>query len=94
MEIQVKGTFNFMGKEIPKIHGGFSDNGKVILAKTIAEIHEQPLRKVNELINNNLDEFEFGIDIIYLSHLLNFPTISTDICSNKSLIIQKYFTLF
>lgn len=79
MEIQVKGTFNFMGKEIPKIHGGFSDNGKVILAKTVAEIHEQPLRKINELINNNLDEFEFGIDIINLKDGGHFEILAKDL---------------
>ena len=48
------------------IEGGFGENQKVILAKTIAEIHNQPLKKINQLINDNIDEFEFGVDILDL----------------------------
>lgn len=65
-EIIVKGTQNFMGVDVPVIEGGFGENCKVILAKTIAEIHSQPLKKINQLINDNIDEFEFGVDIIDL----------------------------
>lgn len=65
-EILVKGTQKFMGKEIPVIEGGFGEGQKVILAKTIAEIHEVDLKDVNRLINNNFDEFEEGIDILDL----------------------------
>lgn len=66
MELQVKGTQSFMGKEIPVIEGGFGEGKKVILAKTIAEIHDVEVKKVNELINKNLNEFDFGIDILDL----------------------------
>ena len=65
-ELLVKGTQKFMGKEIPVIEGGFGEGQKVILAKTIAEIHEVDLKDVNRLINNNFDEFEEGIDILDL----------------------------
>lgn len=65
-ELQVKGTQSFMGKEIPVIEGGFGEGQKVILTKTIAEIHEMRIGKVNELINTNIDEFEFGVDILDL----------------------------
>lgn len=65
-KIIVKGTQNFMGIEVPVIEGGFGENCKVILAKTVAEIHSQPLKKINQLINDNIDEFEFGVDIIDL----------------------------
>ena len=64
--LRVKGTQKFMGKEIPVIEGGFGENKKVILAKTVAEIHGQPLKKINQLINENKEEFETGIDIIDL----------------------------
>lgn len=43
--------------------GGFGENQKVILAKTIAEIHEMELKFVNQLINSNINEFEIGIDL-------------------------------
>ncbi|MDB8790534.1 ORF6N domain-containing protein, partial [Romboutsia sp. 1001216sp1] len=65
-EIQVLGTQEFMGKQVPVIEGGFGIGQKVVLAKTVAEIHEQRLDKVNELINNNIDEFEEGIDFLDL----------------------------
>ena len=65
-ELQVKGTQEFLGINIPIVEGGFGENQKVILAKTIAEIHEVELKDVNRLINNNIDEFEFGVDILNL----------------------------
>ena len=46
----VKGKQEFLGKEIPIIEGGFGENKKVILAKTVAEIHETELKRINELI--------------------------------------------
>ena len=61
-ELMVKGTKEFLGMEIPVIEGGFGKDQKVILAKTIAEIHGMKLFKVNELINNNIEEFENGVD--------------------------------
>lgn len=67
-EILVKGTQKFMGKEIPVIEGGFGEGQKVVLAKTIAEIHDIRLDKVNGLINNHLDEFEIGIDLLDLKN--------------------------
>lgn len=68
--LEVRGTQNFKGIEIPVIEGGFGEGQKVILAKTIAEIHGVELKKVNELINNNLDEFEFGVDILDLKQVV------------------------
>lgn len=65
-EIEVTGVQEFLGKEIPVIEGGFGEGEKVVLAKTIAEIHDIELKKVNELIKHNLDEFEEGIDILDL----------------------------
>ena len=65
-ELKIKGTQNFLGFNIPIIEGGFGGNQKVILAKTVAEIHELTVKDINKLINNNIDEFEFGVDIIDL----------------------------
>lgn len=76
-EIKLSGTQEFMGKEIPIIEGGFGDNCKIIFAKTIAEIHGSRLDKVNELINNNIDEFEIGVDLMDLC------------CDEKSLNLAK-----
>jgi phage regulator Rha-like protein len=76
--ISVKGTQKFMGKEIPVVEGGFGEGQKTILAKTVAEIHGTTLTRVNELINNNADEFEHGIDIIDLKGDKNFVIVAND----------------
>ena len=65
-EITVQGTQEFMGKEIPVIYGGFGEGQKVVLAKTIAEIHEMKVGNVNQRINDNRSRFKDGIDIIDL----------------------------
>ncbi len=68
----------FMGIQIPVIEGGFGEGQKVMLAKTIAEIHDMDLRKVNELINNNIDEFEQGVDILDLKGNKKFVILAKD----------------
>ncbi len=65
----IRGKQEFLGMDIPVIEGGFGEGKKVILAKTVAEIHEVELKEVNRLINNNIEEFEEGIDIIDLKKL-------------------------
>ena len=77
--IEVKGKQEFMGKEIPVVEGGFGEGQKVVLAKTIAEIHGMELREVNQLINNNIDEFDFGIDILDLKNTKYFNIITNDL---------------
>lgn len=100
-KLQVKGTQSFLGVEIPVIHGGFGGNQKVILAKTVAEIHGMELKHINETINNNIDEFEFGVDILDLKGTENFKVVTTDLGINVSnrtkniylLSEQGYFAL-
>lgn len=64
--IIVEGKQNFMGMEIPIISGGFGTGCKCMLVKTVAEVHNSRIDKINDLINNNREEFEDGIDIIDL----------------------------
>lgn len=64
--IDIKGTQEFMGKEIPVVEGGFGEGQKVVLAKTIAEIHETELSEINRKINEHIDEFETGVDLLDL----------------------------
>lgn len=61
---------------IPVIEGGFNEKQKVMLAKTVAEIHGMEVFKVNQLINNNIDEFEIGIDILDLKGTENTNILS------------------
>ena len=65
-ELKVNGTQKFMGIDIPIVEGGFGNDQKVILAKTVAEIHNQPLKKINQLIKDNIEEFEIGVDLLDL----------------------------
>ena len=67
-ELKVEGTQRFMGIDIPIIEGGFGEIQKVILAKTVAKIHNVRLLDINALINSNIEEFEFGIDILDLKN--------------------------
>lgn len=75
-EIEITGVQEFLGKEIPVIEGGFGEDEKVVLAKTIAEIHEVELKEINRIINNNIDEFEEGIDILDLKDDKEFEVIA------------------
>ena len=65
-QIMLKGKQEIMGIKVPVVEGGFGEGQKVMLAKTIAQIHSMELSKLNELINNNIYEFEQGIDILDL----------------------------
>ena len=71
VNLEVKGTQEFLGKEIPVIYGGFGTNQKVVLAKTIAEIHGMETKHVNDLINRNIKRFKVGIGIMDLGVVLN-----------------------
>ncbi|KKX99834.1 MULTISPECIES: phage antirepressor KilAC domain-containing protein [Paraclostridium] len=65
-DLKVTGTTEILGIEVPVIEGGFGSNQKVMLSKTIAEIHDTEVKHINELINSNIDEFEEGVDIVDL----------------------------
>lgn len=71
-ELVIRGRQEFLGMDIPVIEGGFGEGKKVILAKTVAEIHEVDLKRINQIINRNREEFEDGIDIIDLKGCENF----------------------
>jgi len=68
INLDIKGIQDFIGIKIPIIEGGFGTNCRVITANTIAEIHNMKLKHINEIINNNIGEFEFGIDILDLKN--------------------------
>lgn len=70
-DLVIRGRQEFLGMDIPVIEGGFGEGKKVMLAKTIAEVHGEEPRVINQIINRNLDEFEFGVDIIDLKQITN-----------------------
>lgn len=101
--IDVKGTQEFMGKEIPVVEGGFGEGQKVVLAKTIAEIHETELSEINRKINEHIDEFEIGVDLLDLKNsmenlhsLLNGVYTKQQISNSKNIYLlseQGYMLL-
>lgn len=56
--------------EFTGIEGGFGKNKKAMLVKDIAQIHSRPVKKINELINNNRKRFEDGLDILDLKQVV------------------------
>lgn len=102
-ELQVKGTQSFMGKEIPVVEGGFGEGQKCMLAKTISEIHKTRLLDVNAKINEHLDEFEIGVDLLDLKNsnenlvpLLNGIYTKQSIANSKNIYLlseQGYMLL-
>lgn len=53
--------------EFTGIEGGFGKDKKAMLVKDIAQIHDRPVFKINELINRNRKRFTDGLDIIDLN---------------------------
>ena len=65
-ELKVLGTQQFMSKQIPIVLGGFGENCKVMLVKTIGEIHKMNVGNINQRINENRHRFKDNIDVIDL----------------------------
>lgn len=64
--LKIIGVQNVAGHSFTGIEGGFGENKRAMLAKEIAEIHNQPLAEINRRINNNKNRFKNGVDIIDL----------------------------
>lgn len=73
----VNGKIMVCGIEVPNVYGGFSGDQRVILAKTVAELHKRPLGDINVLINDNLKHFDIGIDILDLKGNKDFAMVLT-----------------
>ncbi|MDM5195493.1 ORF6C domain-containing protein [Bacillus hominis] len=65
-ELHILGKQNIAGYEFTGIEGGFSKDGKAMLAKEIAEIHGKELKHINLRINENRSRFKDDIDIVDL----------------------------
>lgn len=65
-DITVSGKQEFMGVEVDVVEGGLGKNKRIVTAHMVAEIHGVKVKHINELINNNLEEFEEGLDLLNL----------------------------
>jgi len=101
--LSVKGKVKVCGLEVPNIYGGFGEDQKVILAKTVAEIHNVELKAINQNINRHIkdDYFEEGIDFIDLKNghsglplsEIGFSKRDVSISKNIYLLSQQGYTL-
>lgn len=69
-QIKVIGQEHVGNIKFTGIEGGFGENKKAMLVKDIAKIHNRPVKKINELINNNIKRFKEAIDLIDLKQVL------------------------
>lgn len=67
--LRLTGETLVCGIKVPNIAGGFGENKKAMLTKSIAEIHGKELKHVNEVINNNINRFVVDIDVIDLKQV-------------------------
>lgn len=74
-EILVKGTQNFLGKEIPVVEGGFGEGKRCLTDKTVAEIHGMQPKNVRARITDNLKRFRENIDVIDLKRAYDTSTL-------------------
>lgn len=74
-KILVKGTQEFMDKEIPVVEGGFGEGKRCLTDKTIAEIHSMQPRNVRARITDNLKRFKEDIDVIDLKRAYATSTL-------------------
>jgi len=91
----VKGKTKVCGIEVPNIYGGFGGNQKVILAKTISELHNKKLSHINQLINDNIRHFDIGIDLLELKNNKEFVDvlIGNGIYTKNAINSSKYIYL-
>lgn len=65
-KIKTTGKQEFMGLNIPIIEGGFGDGKRCIAFKTISEIHNIEVKKINQAINRLMEKNRFKQNIDYI----------------------------
>ena len=64
--LEIQGTSNIMGIEVPNIFGGFGEGQKSMLIKDIAIAHDEKVKHLNERMNANIGNFVEGVDYLDL----------------------------
>lgn len=62
---QTIGQYEFTG-----IEGGFGEGKKAMLVRDIAEIHDTEVKRINEVINRNLNRFKSSVDLLDLKQVV------------------------
>jgi len=81
----IKGTVKVCGIDVPNVYGGFGGDQRVILAKTVAELHNMETRVINQDINRHILKgyFEEGIDYIDLKQVTGSDVFLDELKSQK-----------
>lgn len=77
-ELEIRGSKRLFGVEVPNIFGGFKEEEKCMLVKTISMIHSREPKAVNQLINTNRNRFIDGTHILDLKGIKNLEVILVD----------------
>jgi hypothetical protein len=90
-KLVIKGKTKVCGIEVPNVYGGFGGDQRVILAKSVAELHDKKTSHVNQLINDNLKHFDKGIDYIDLKDDENATAVllGSKIFTNQAIKVSK-----
>ena len=78
-ELQVKGTQEFMGMDIPVITGGFGDDKKIVTALGIANIHNLQLKEVTKSINRLIEKKRLSENVDYIDVVSQVNSLPMDI---------------
>jgi len=99
----VKGNTTVCGIEVPIVYGGFGKDQKVMLAKTVSQLHDIELKTINQNIKRHIKDgyFEEGIDFIDLKNghselpftEIGFSKRDIIISKNIYLLSQRGYTL-
>lgn len=84
-----------LGVNIQRLEGGFGENSRCLTVWQVAIIHDIEIRKINQLINNNIEEFEDGIDIIDLkkSIISNDPLLELGLTKQQIANFKNIYIL-
>lgn len=72
-EIVIKGTQDFMGIRIPIVYGGFGEDQKCVLDKTIGDIHNTVPKEIRRSINRLIDRGRMKEFVDYIQLGNTFP---------------------
>ena len=75
-EIKINGTQKFMGMDIPVVEGGFGEDQKVILARTVAEIHGVRMNDIQDLSFKIMMNLRLALIFLICVMIISKPTLS------------------
>ena len=70
INLEIQGTSNIMGIEVPNIIGGFGEGQKSVTDKSVSEAHNVKVYNIRRDMNNNINNFIKGVDYLDLKELL------------------------